>query len=44
MGATYGGLHMEQVIYMYEGVFKIFRTDAVKIIKLTIRPIGHHHP
>jgi uncharacterized membrane protein len=22
----------------YEGVFKIFRTDAVKIIKLTIRP------
>jgi hypothetical protein len=24
--------------------FKIFRTDAVKIIKLTIRPIGPHHP
>jgi hypothetical protein len=28
----------------YEGVSKIFRTDAVKIIKLTIRPIGRHHP
>jgi hypothetical protein len=28
----------------YKGVTKIFRTDAVKIIKLTIRPIGHHHP
>jgi hypothetical protein len=27
----------------YVGVSKIFRTDAVKIIKLTIRPIGHHH-
>jgi hypothetical protein len=25
-------------------VSKIFRTDAVKIIKLTIRPIGRHHP
>jgi hypothetical protein len=25
-------------------VFKIFRTDAVKIIKLTISPIGHRHP
>jgi hypothetical protein len=25
-------------------VSKIFRTDAVKIIKLTIRPIGRHNP
>jgi hypothetical protein len=25
-------------------VSKIFWTDAVKIIKLTIRPIGRHHP
>jgi hypothetical protein len=30
--------------YDYDGVSKIFRTDAVKIIKLTIRPIGHRHP
>jgi hypothetical protein len=29
---------------IYEGVSQIFRTDAVKIIKLTIRPIGRHHP
>jgi hypothetical protein len=28
----------------YQGVSKIFRTDAVNIIKLTIRPIGRHHP
>ena len=28
----------------YKVVSKIFRTDAVKIIKLTIRPIGHRHP
>jgi hypothetical protein len=28
----------------YEGLSKIFRTDAVKIIKLTTRPIGRHHP
>jgi hypothetical protein len=27
-----------------QGVFKIFWTDAVKIMKLTIRPIGRHHP
>jgi hypothetical protein len=26
------------------GVSKIFRTDAVKTIKLTIRPIGSHYP
>jgi hypothetical protein len=29
---------------MYEGVPKIFRTDAAKIIKLRIRSIGHPHP
>jgi hypothetical protein len=31
----------------YEALSKIFRTDAVKIVKitkLTIRPIGRHHP
>ena len=28
----------------YEGWSKIFRTDAVKIIKLSIRPIGRRHP
>jgi len=28
----------------YEVVSKIFRTDAVKIVKLTIRPISHRHP
>ena len=27
----------------YEVVSKVFRSDAVKIIKLTIRPIGRHH-
>jgi hypothetical protein len=26
------------------GVSKIFRTGHIKIIKLTIRPIGRHHP
>jgi hypothetical protein len=30
--------------YCIRGVSKIFRTDAVKIIKLTIRHIGAHHP
>jgi len=25
-------------------VSKIFQTDAVKIVNLTIRPIGRHHP
>jgi hypothetical protein len=29
---------------IYEGVSKIFRTDAVKIIKLTIGSICRHHP
>ena len=28
----------------YEVVSKIFRTETVKIVKLTIRPISHHHP
>ena len=28
----------------YVGGSKIFRTDAVKTIKLTIRPIGRRHP
>jgi hypothetical protein len=35
--------HKDILVYMV--VSKILRTDAVKIIKLTIRPIGrHHHP
>jgi hypothetical protein len=29
---------------VYIEVSKILRTDAVKIIKLIIRSIGHHHP
>jgi hypothetical protein len=29
---------------MYKGGSKIFETEAVKIVKLTIRPIGHRHP
>jgi hypothetical protein len=28
----------------HESVSKIFRTDAVKIINLTTKPIGYHHP
>jgi hypothetical protein len=28
----------------HEGQSERFRTDAVKFIKLTIRPIGRHHP
>ena len=28
----------------YEVVSKIFRTDAVRIVKLAIRPIGRRHP
>jgi hypothetical protein len=28
---------------LYEGESKIFWNDTLKIIKLTIRPIGHHH-
>ena len=30
--------------FTYVGGSKIFRTDAVKTIKLTIRPIGRRHP
>jgi hypothetical protein len=33
-----------KIIIIYEGVSKIFRTDAVKTIKLIIRPIGRNHP
>jgi hypothetical protein len=29
---------------IYEGVSKIFRTDAVNITKLTMKPIGRNHP
>jgi hypothetical protein len=32
------------VSFPYESVFKMFRAGAVKIIKLTIRYIGHHYP
>jgi hypothetical protein len=35
---------MRTRVYIYEGISKTFRTDAVKFIKLTIRPIGRHHP
>ena len=31
-------------VKMYEMVSKISRTDAVKIVKLTLRPIGRLHP
>ena len=31
-------------VCVYVGGSKIFRTDAVKTIKLTIRPIGRRHP
>jgi hypothetical protein len=34
----------ECTVTLYEVVSKIFRADAVKIIKLTVRPIGHNHP
>jgi len=29
---------------LYKVVSKIFQTDAVKMVKLTIRPIGRRHP
>jgi hypothetical protein len=32
------------LLYSYEGLSKIFWTDALKIIKLTTRPIGRHRP
>jgi hypothetical protein len=31
-------------VFIYEVVSKLFQTDTVKIIKLSIRFIGHHHP
>jgi hypothetical protein len=31
-------------VAIHEGVSTIFRTDAVKITKLTVRLIGRHHP
>ena len=34
----------QYVCRLYEVVSKIFRTDAVKIVKFTIRPIGRRHP
>jgi hypothetical protein len=34
---------VESVNYIFEGVSKISRTDAVKIIKLAKRLIGRHH-
>jgi hypothetical protein len=41
---THTHTHIYIYIYTYEGCSKIFRTDAVKIIKLIIRPIGCRHP
>jgi hypothetical protein len=35
---------VERVLLGYEVVSKIFRTDAVSILKLTIRPIGWRLP
>jgi hypothetical protein len=37
------GKPMKQIL-MYAVVSKIFWTDAVEIIKLSIRLIDHHHP
>jgi len=34
----------EFMALIYMGWSKIFRTDTVKIVKLTIRPIARHHP
>jgi hypothetical protein len=36
--------HSTEGPLIYDGVSKIFRTDAVKIIKFTIRPICRYHP
>jgi hypothetical protein len=36
--------HKKEDMHTHEGLSKIFRIDGVKIIKLTIRPIGCHHP
>jgi hypothetical protein len=38
----YALTHNQSLLYVV--VSKTFRTDAVKIIKLTIIPIGRHHP
>jgi hypothetical protein len=37
-------LYLITSCYKHDGVSKTFRTNAVKIIKLTIGPIGRHHP
>ena len=37
-------VHCWQSHTLYMGWSKIFRTDAVKIVKLTIRHIGRRHP
>jgi hypothetical protein len=39
-----GNFKVDLLPKTYEGVSKIFRTDTVKIIKLTLRSIGRHHP
>ena len=36
--------HVAVTSDVYKVVSKIFRTDSVKIVKLTIRPIGRRHP
>jgi hypothetical protein len=41
LAAQYCGLSVTAV---YEIVSKIFQTDTVEIMKLTIRPIGRDHP
>jgi hypothetical protein len=41
---TLGKLYIPSKKHKYEEVSKIFRSDAVKIIKLTVRHIGRHHP
>jgi len=33
-----------EICEAYKAVSKIFEIDAVKIVKVTIRPIGHRHP
>jgi hypothetical protein len=37
-------MEMEKEMLIYEGVFRIFQTDVLKILKLSIRPIGLQHP
>jgi hypothetical protein len=38
------GKHPKENTLNLRGLSKIFRTEDVKVIKLTIRPIGRHHP